>query len=305
LISSSISKVEFTTGKAIVQNLPNWVWSGIIGLLVGVAGTGTVVFKFYPVCPNQNIALVDPPKEGEDVSIIVRDSKNKQALGAVELEITFQKGVFPGKTLDDGTYRFQIPKQSLGSVKIILRKEGFQQKEIPLDFSVNPNEPKVIYLDSISGANPGASPITGVSNDSSVLLMSEAKCDYGTSDPTNSRFVTGSTANIIINNQPYKSDVYMYTYRTHWLKIACLIDSKKYNKLKLKIGVPDQDIVNNPDMDVKIYKSGIIQESFKDIVPGKLIDREINFSDKNGTNDNITIELVCKKTNHTCNIYFL
>ncbi len=96
----------------------------------------------------------DPVSPIEDLVIIVKDSETKETLDNAEIEITYKKGIIPGRTLDDGTYRLQIPPQDLGTVKILVKKEGYQQTEIPKDFSVNPNEPLTIYLESGSHENP-------------------------------------------------------------------------------------------------------------------------------------------------------
>jgi hypothetical protein len=99
--------------------------------------------------PEVSLNPGDTLKPLEDLVIIVKDSETKQTLGNAEIEITYEKGIISGRTLDDGTDRLQIPPQDLGTVTILVKKEGYQQKEIPKDFSVNPNEPLTIYLEQL------------------------------------------------------------------------------------------------------------------------------------------------------------
>lgn len=98
-----------------------------------------------PVPPNHRETL----KPLEDLVIIVKDSETKQTLDNADIEINYKKGIIPGKTLDNGTYRLPIPPQDLGAVKILVEKRGYQQKEREQDFSVNPNQPLTIYLEQL------------------------------------------------------------------------------------------------------------------------------------------------------------
>jgi hypothetical protein len=150
-----------------MNNIPRWLWSGIVGLLLGAVATGTIVIKLLPCNPSTSSTpvspLPDPPKPDnlEDLRILVRDSKTKQSLKDVVLEITVKEGLIQGRTLDDGTYRFQVPKQKLGEFKVILQKQGYQQQELPINFSINPNEPKLIYLEPDSTQPPTQPPVQG------------------------------------------------------------------------------------------------------------------------------------------------
>ena len=147
--------------KFIVSTLPAWIWSGIIGLIMGAIGGGFIVIQVYPnPNPNPNSNPTNSPRppvdfsptdsdrkeDLEDVIIIVKDKNNKKSLKDVELEITFAKGLITGRTISDGTYRFEVPKQKLGEVKVLLNKQDYEQEEIRINFSVNPNKPRLIYL---------------------------------------------------------------------------------------------------------------------------------------------------------------
>jgi hypothetical protein len=150
-----------------MANVPPWLRLLIIGLLIGVGGTGAIAFKILPVKDPQTALSPNPGnsvKPLEYLVIIVKDSETKQTLDNADIEITYEKGIIPGRTLDDGTYRLQIPPQDLGTVTILVEKTGYQQKEIPKDFSVNPNEPLTIYLESNSTKNPGTSKTSDENN---------------------------------------------------------------------------------------------------------------------------------------------
>jgi hypothetical protein len=139
------------------DNKIHWtVKLGAITALIGAIAALITAIGFPNFFPN----LIDtfwksekPVSPLEDLVIIVKDSETKKTLDNADIEITYKKGIIPGRTLDDGTYRLQIPPQALGIVKILVKKEGYQQKEIPKDFSVNPNEPLTIYLEPDSTEN--------------------------------------------------------------------------------------------------------------------------------------------------------
>ncbi len=146
-----------------MANAPRWLWTLIAGLLVGAGGTGAIALKILPFENSSSPEIIsETPDPLKNLVIIVKDSKTKKVLNNADIEITYEEGIIPGRTLDDGTYRLQIPPQDLGAVKILVRREGYQQKEIPKDFAVNPNEPLTIYLNlhSISDTSqiPGENP---------------------------------------------------------------------------------------------------------------------------------------------------
>lgn len=184
-----------------LKNLPLWVWSGIICLIVGAAGGGGLVIQTTKSnstestvnCPEPKSPLANvPAKDLEDLRIVVTDSQTKNLLGNVNLRMTFKQGIVPGRTLDDGTYRFQAPKQELGEITILLNKQGYQQKEIPLNFSINPNQPRPIELEPINSSSNLTDENTSVASKNSKTVNEneynpkaeiKAKSEYTEGEP--------------------------------------------------------------------------------------------------------------------------
>jgi hypothetical protein len=98
-----------------------------------------------PVSPNSENTL----KPLKDLEITVKDSETRETLDNADIEITYEKGIIPGRTLDNGTYKLPISPQELGAVKILVEKKGYQQEEREQDFSVNANEALTIYLEQL------------------------------------------------------------------------------------------------------------------------------------------------------------
>ncbi|MGI2906146.1 hypothetical protein [Tolypothrix sp. VBCCA 56010] len=144
----------------------------------------------------------------------------------------------------------------------------------------------------------------------SASFFSEAKCKWFSSDTVNSYFVDTSLRNekpvdVSVKHQIYTSTVYMFTYPTNSITVTCQTDAEKFSKLKLAMGIPDDGIGSKPVMTVKVYQGGTLRQPlYKDIVPGTLIDTTINLQKNNSGQDNIAIELLCQRSNKTCDIYF-
>ncbi|MBW4635252.1 MAG: hypothetical protein KME30_26165 [Iphinoe sp. HA4291-MV1] len=269
-------------GESIMQNIPGWIWSGIICFLVGVLGGGTVTTQL--TCNKNNdvsklTSLTNPESSPnsnlENLVIVVRDSKSKQGLKDVKVNITHQLGVLEARTFDDGTYRFQAPKQALGEITIILTKEGYQQRNFPINFSINPNQPREIDLELVTN-KPTESPGSGGEGDdrnsSEILQPDLTKLDCTPSLPVTNGYP------VSISKRRFKSMIYM----VYGLKITCSLknnsDGKQFTHLSLAFGISDSNYCPVPSY-VALYLDGQKVGEYK-LLPGNLKNRNLDITNK-------------------------
>ncbi len=179
-----------------MQKIHSWVWTSLAGMVLGASGVGALVLKIYPtpfnsifnpsppntvpsspVSPSISPSTTQsdpetpspnhPPVDLESIKISVRDKKSKLPIEDAEVRVAAKEGIPTKRTLNDGTVVFQIPKQPLGEVKVLIVKSGYKTIEVPDVFRIDPNEIPTYELEE------------DTSNPTSGTSSSPPKIDWG------------------------------------------------------------------------------------------------------------------------------